>query len=575
MPMLCSEQKPMTTSEENMNKESLLARADRYRLAFNKSNLGMCLVDLQGNIFEANEKMSAIFGYSQGELETMTVNDLAVPEYLQVSTRFIDQAIAGSEEQKIFEKHYRHRNGHIIHAQVASSLIRDGNGEPLYFISQVQDITERKQGEDALRISEERHRFLADCARDVIWTMELDGSISYVSPSVEVVRGFTPEEAMRQSMEEILTPDSLASAQAYFSQLHAALAAGQPLENYRGDQEYYCKDGSTFWTEVIAFPLLDANGGLIQILGVTRDISERKRYEGELKQARDATEAANRALQAANAALAKHREQLEQQVLSRTLELATARTKAESANAVKTRFMANVSHEMRTPLQGILGFAEIGLRRAADLDPEGAKKYFRTILGSGQQMHQLVESLLALTDQAWREQAGVAADQLQEIDLRAFMAEITALMSLQAEKRRQQLVFDILSAASSFAGDPIRLRQVFEHLVGNALRYSPDEAPVTLVVGDASLPALAGGSPRPAISFKVIDQGCGVPESEIKAIFEPFYESTRTASGAGGTGLGLPLSRSIVHRHRGSIAVANQAGGGVVCEVILPISQQS
>lgn len=535
----------------------------------------MCLVDLHGNIFEVNEKMSAIFGYSQRDLEAMTVNDLAVPDDTQVSIQYIDRAIAGSEEQKMFEKRYRHQDGHIIHAQVASSLVRDTEGEPLYFISQVQDISERKQTEDKLRISEERHRLLADSARDVIWTMEADGSISYVSPSVELVRGYTPEEAMRQPMEEILTPDSLASAQGYFSKLHAALEAGQPLERYRGDQEYYCKDGSTFWTEVIAFPLLDASRGLIQIVGVTRDISQRKRYEAELKQAREATEAANRLLEAANVELAKHREVLEQQVLSRTLELATARDEAESANAVKTRFMANVSHEMRTPLHGILGFADIGKHRAASLslDPESATKYFGTILDSGQRMSNLVESLLTLTEQAWSEQSGVAVDQLQEIDLHAFTAEITTLMGVLAEKRQQRLIVEIQSASTSLSGDPIRLRQVFEHLISNALRYSPAEATVTLQVGDANLPAIEGGGSRPAISFKVIDQGCGVPESEINAIFEPFYESTRTASGAGRTGLGLPLSRSIVQRHRGAITLTNRPNGGIVCEVVLPICQ--
>lgn len=284
IPKLESKEKQMSATKENLDEGTFRARADRYRLAFSKANLGMCLVDVHGNIFEVNEKMSAIFGYSPRELEAMTVNDLAVPEDTQLSIQFIDHAVAGSEEQKIFEKRYLHKNGHIVHAQVASSLVRGSNGEPLYFISQVQDISERKQAEDKLRISEERHRLLADSARDVIWTMEADGSISYVSPSVELVRGFTPEEAMRQPMEEILTPDSLAAAQDYISRLNAAIEAGQPLESYRGDQEYYCKDGSTFWTEVIASPLLNADGRLIQIVGVTRDIAERKRLQKELEQ---------------------------------------------------------------------------------------------------------------------------------------------------------------------------------------------------------------------------------------------------------------------------------------------------
>lgn len=274
----------MSATKENLDEGIFRAREDRYRLAFTKANLGMCLVDVLGNIFEVNEKMSAIFGYSERELEAMTVNDLAVPEDKHLSIQFIDHALTGSEEQKIFEKRYLHKDGHIVHALVASSLVRGSNREPLYFISQVQDISERKQAEDKLRISEERHRLLADSARDVIWTMEADGSISYVSPSIELVCGFTPEEAIRQQMEEILTPDSLAAAKDYISRLNAAIEAGQPLESYRSDQECYCKDGSTFWTEVIASPLLNADGKLIQIVGVTRDITDRKRLQKELEQ---------------------------------------------------------------------------------------------------------------------------------------------------------------------------------------------------------------------------------------------------------------------------------------------------
>ena len=563
----------MTISEQKIAGNGLPEGDERFRLAFNKANLGMCLVDLNGNIIQANEKMSLIFGYAQPELESMTVNDLAVPEDAALSLQFIGHAIAGNEEQKIFEKHYRHRDGRIIHAQVASSLVRDASGQALYFISQVQDITEQKQAEDRLRISEQRHRLLADNARDVIWTMEIDGTISYVSPSVEHVRGFTPEEAMQQPMEEILTPASLASAQGYFRGLYEAMAAGKPLESYRGDQEYWCKDGSTFWSEVMAFPLLNGDGSLNQIIGVTRDISERKRHEEELKEARDATEAANRALQEANAELARHRDQLEQLVLSRTQALAIARDEAESANAVKTRFMANVSHEMRTPLQGILGFAEIGESRAASITPELAKRYFGRILESGQRMHALVESLLCLTEQAWVEQSGLAGTQLQEIDLNAFVEEISLLMGLRAEKNRQHLVLEIPTNARTFQGDAMRLRQVFEHLIGNALRYSQPESTVTLQINDSSLRASNGGEPVPAIAFNVMDKGCGIPENEIKAIFEPFYQSTRTANGAGGTGLGLSLSRSIVQRHRGTLTLSNQPEGGVICTVTLPVNQ--
>ena len=128
----------------------LIESEERFRQAFDHANTGMCLVDLQGILLQVNDKMTAIFGYSHQELEGMGVNDLAVPEDQTVSAAFIDQAICGDSDSATFEKRYYHRQGHIIYGEVSSSLVRDVQGRPLYFISQVQDITQRKRAEAAL-----------------------------------------------------------------------------------------------------------------------------------------------------------------------------------------------------------------------------------------------------------------------------------------------------------------------------------------------------------------------------------------------------------------------------------------
>lgn len=134
---------------------------------------------------------------------------------------------------------------------------------------------------------------LAESANDVFWTMSVAGEITYVSPSVERMRGLTPEEAMAQPLDEIMTPESTALTVKYFEDLYAALASGgQPPDNYWGEREYYCKDGSTVWTEVHAIPRYDDSGTLTEIFGVTRDISERKEQERLLQAARDEAAAA-------------------------------------------------------------------------------------------------------------------------------------------------------------------------------------------------------------------------------------------------------------------------------------------
>ena len=180
-------------------------------------------------------------------------------------------------------------------ARLGGTTVDDGE-----FILLIRDITDRHLAEERLRISEERHRLLAENALDVIWTIEADGTLSYVSPAVEKLRGFTPAEALRQAPEEVLTPASLALYRHYFQEVQTRALSGLPLEPFRGELEYRCRDGSTVWGDVMIYPQQDAEGHFRQLLGVSRDISERKRHELELRQAQDLTEQANRALQAAN-----------------------------------------------------------------------------------------------------------------------------------------------------------------------------------------------------------------------------------------------------------------------------------
>jgi diguanylate cyclase (GGDEF)-like protein/PAS domain S-box-containing protein len=146
----------------------------------------------------------------------------------------------------------------------------------------MQDITQLHELQTSLRNSEKRHRLLAQNAWDVVWTMGLDGTITYVSPAVERVRGFTPEEAMRQSLEETNPPESAASVGNYFAELFAAIEQGTEPPTFRGELEYYRKDGSIMTGELQVIPHVDADGSVVEILGVTRDISERKRFEADL-----------------------------------------------------------------------------------------------------------------------------------------------------------------------------------------------------------------------------------------------------------------------------------------------------
>ena len=135
---------------------------------------------------------------------------------------------------------------------------------------------DRSLAAEALRTSEEQYRLLAENATDVIWTMDFDGRFTYISPSVEKLRGYTVAEAMQQSLDESLTPESAAVAQSGLTHAIEMTQEGQPFPDYRGEFEQPCKDGSTVWVEITTTGIYNAAGEFVSVLGVSRDITERK-----------------------------------------------------------------------------------------------------------------------------------------------------------------------------------------------------------------------------------------------------------------------------------------------------------
>jgi len=215
---------------------------------------------------------------ADGLADATAVLGLVDPDYSdQLNALF---ALVPGNEATV-ELTWRHRGGRPVYSRawVQSRQREDGS---VILEGSIRDITLLHQTQSELRLSEARYRLLAENAWEVIWRASLDGTINYISPAVERVRGFTPAEAMHLSLDETHPPESAASVVEFYRRLFAAIEDGSEPPVFRGEQEYYRKDGSIMEGELQVIPHLDADGKVVEILGVTRDISERKVFEAEL-----------------------------------------------------------------------------------------------------------------------------------------------------------------------------------------------------------------------------------------------------------------------------------------------------
>jgi len=262
-------------TERKRAEDALQENEARFRSAFDYSAIGMALVSPDGHWLRVNRSICEIVGYSEQELLEIDFQTVTHPDDLEKDLEYVQQMLAGEIKTYQMEKRYIHKMGQVVWALLSVSLVRDAQDEPLYFISQIQDITDRKRAEEALRHSEERYRELFANANDLIYTHDLAGNFTSLNKAGERITGYTREEALKMNIAQVVVPEDLERAR----QMIARKAAEDVATVYELSIE--AKDGRRVALE-LSTRIIYSEGKPLGVQGIGRDITERKRAEEAL-----------------------------------------------------------------------------------------------------------------------------------------------------------------------------------------------------------------------------------------------------------------------------------------------------
>ncbi len=506
---------------EVRRKAALLKTGALQDAIFNSANFSSIATDEKGVIQLFNVGAERMLGYQAAEvLNRITPADISDPKEviarakalsLELGTTItpgfealVFKASRGIED--IYELTYIRKDGSRFPAVVSVTALRDAQGEIIGYLLIGTDNTARKQVEEKLRWTEEGFRLMVESVTDAaIVMLDSQGRVVSWNTGAERIKGYRAEEIVGQHFSRFYPPQDIERGVPQ-RDLDRAAEGRLEVEGWR-----MRKDGSTFWANVVFTAIRDAAGNARGFAKLTRDLTERRQVEETLTRAKSV---------------------------------------AEKANLAKSDFLSSMSHELRSPLNAILGFAQLLESDPATVTPS-QKGSIVEILRAGWYLLELINEVLDLA----QIESGKMTLSKEPTSLAEVIVECQAMIEPQAQLTGIRMTFPKFDVPVFVVADRTRLKQVLINLLSNAVKYNRPAG--TVVVDCAEV-----GPKRIRISVK--DSGAGLSPEQLAQLFQSFNRLGQARGSVQGTGIGLVMSKRLVELMGGVIGAESSVGVGSV-----------
>jgi PAS domain S-box-containing protein len=482
------------------------------------------IVDAQGLLQQMNPSgLTMIEADSLAQVAGRPVIDLIAPEYRVAFSDLHKRVLDGESVKMEFEMVGLKGGRRWLETH---AVPMEDHGEKVH-LAVTRDITERKRTEKAIvEFTRDFEGFLQQTT-DFIYFKDAQSRIRFCSQTMADITGHAHWREMVGKHDRDIFPAD--TAKIYEEEELPIFSEGKPLLNKI--DRFYDKNGQQGYVQTNKWPLVDKDGAVVGIFGISRDITETKRTEAELE---------------------KYRHHLEELVNNRTMALSVAKEAAEAANRAKSTFLANMSHELRTPMNAIMGMTDLAMRRATD---SKQIDQLSKVTQASRHLLNVINDILDISK--------IEADRLslecKAFNLNGIFERLSGLFSQQTTEKGLALIFDVppTLAHQTLKGDALRLEQILLNLLGNAIKFTADgSVRLRLVETEVGLTNLL-------LRFEVQDTGVGISSEDQRRLFNPFEQADgSTTRKYGGTGLGLAISKRLAQLMGGDIGVDSQVGIG-------------